>query len=268
MSECVFYELNKDYEDACLVSVKSFLNHNDLDIYVYCINFIDYDFKNRIESLSKRIHVVFYNVSTQLKCMGCFNEIIDVISAKFYIFNGLLEKYDSVLYIDGDVLIRKNISDLFAYTDGIYGCNDCTEYSYLTDSRKTFFRRFKSNTQTYINAGFLLVNNYKFDLEHYKDVIRKYGFRYPEQDYLNLLPHNVIDLKYCGNHYCGNADIDFYTFHYFGNRKPFFCMEEVNDITKHIRYIDEYFNVAKSISSLLTTKFVSNVEKNFRLQSS
>ena len=116
MSECVFYELNKDYENACLVSVKSFLNHNDLDIYVYCINFIDYEFKNRIESLSKRIHVVFYNVSTQLKCMGCFNEIIDVISAKFYIFNELLERYDSVLYIDGDVLIRKNISGLFAYT--------------------------------------------------------------------------------------------------------------------------------------------------------
>ena len=183
MRKCVFYELNQDYKDGCLVSVKSLLNHNDIDVFVYCINFIDTDFENKLKQISSKINVVFYYIKTDLKCIGGFNSFIDVISSKFLIFNELLKKYDSVLFLDCDILIRKNLSEIFENKNGIYGCNDSLENVFISKYRKTFFRKFKSNIKSYINAGFVLVNNYTFDINQYKEIIRKYSFYYHEQEY-------------------------------------------------------------------------------------
>lgn len=266
MKKCVFYELNQDYKDGCLVSVKSLLNHNDIDVFVYCINFIDTDFENKLKQISNKINVVFYNVKTDLKCIGGFNSFIDVISSKFLIFNELLKKYDSVLFLDCDILIRKNLSEIFENKNGIYGCNDSLENVFISKYRKTFFRKFKSNIKSYINAGFVLVNNYTFDINQYKEIIKKYSFYYPEQDYLNMLEHKVLDIKYCGNHYCPKKilETDFYAFHYFGDEKPFRFIEKLEYIQK-VKYIEEYFNVTNSIKHLLTERFISNVERNLRL---
>lgn len=266
MKKCVFYELNQDYKDGCLVSVKSLLNHNDIDVFVYCINFIDIDFENKLKQISSKINVVFYNIKTDLKCIGGFNSFIDVISSKFLIFNELLKKYDSVLFLDCDILIRKNLSEIFENKNGIYGCNDSLENVFISKYRKTFFRKFKSNIKSYINAGFVLVNNYTFDINQYKEIIRKYSFYYPEQDYLNMLEHKVLDIKYCGNHYCSKKilETDFYAFHYFGDEKPFRFIEKLEYIQK-VKYIEEYFNVTNSIKHLLTERFISNVERNLRL---
>lgn len=266
MKKCVFYELNQDYKDECLVSVKSLLNHNDIDVFVYCINFIDIDFENKLKQISSKINVVSYNIKTDLKCIGVFNSVIDILSAKFLIFNELLKKYDSVLFLDCDILIRKNLSEIFENKNGIYGSIDILDSAIISKNRKTFFRRFKSNIKSYINAGFVLVNNYTFDINQYKEIIKKYSFYYPEQDYLNMLEHKVLDIKYCGNHYMPKKilETDFFAFHYFGSEKPFIFIEKLEFMQK-VKYIEEYFNVTNSIKHLLTERFISNVERNLKL---
>ena len=84
-----------------------------------------------------------------------------------------------------------------------------------------------------------------------------------------MLDHKVLDIKYCGNHYCSKKilETDFYTFHYFGDEKPFRFIEKLEYIQK-VKYIEEYFNVTNSVKHLLTKRFISNVERNFRLYSS
>ncbi|MBQ7973395.1 MAG: glycosyltransferase family 8 protein, partial [Clostridia bacterium] len=111
----------------------------------------------------------------------------------------LYPQYDKILYIDCDVVVRGDISQLYNIdiADNLVGAatdefviNEPYVHQYVNE-----VLGFK-NLKDYFNAGVLLINldqfrKQKFE-EQFSDLLNKYKFIVQDQDYLNIICRNKV----------------------------------------------------------------------------
>jgi lipopolysaccharide biosynthesis glycosyltransferase len=177
--------------------IAKLVNNNDSKKYIY---HLDVDF------LKKHVHIG-YTVETYLRLLMPWT---------------LPEKVGKVLYLDTDILVKGNISGLFALDLSGYALAACLDNpetaKYAVKSRNDIFER--TNDHSYYNAGVMLWNldyiRERYCFDDFMKVILLFGDRliFNDQDVLNYMFYrNTMSLesnKYNSlvNGYDENADFE------------------------------------------------------------
>lgn len=196
----VVFSTNDGYALHCYLAIRSMLKSASRN-YRYDVRVLytslSQENRKRLESLS--------NSFAEVSCLDATPYVKDAdlrglsffTSETFYrlFISSILPQYETILYLDCDMLILRDISELFAINTGerpIAGVRDvlCT---YLLDHMKDLQGIDMRNT---INAGVLLINTKLFEernvrdiclrllVEDYQNKYRKYI--YVDQDLLNI----------------------------------------------------------------------------------
>ena len=202
------------------------------------IIFISHDFNipNTVKNLPniEYIHVqlLYHTIENQLNWF--------FIKTKLYIWT--LISYDKVCWLDSDMLILKNIDDIFNYDikngqiAAGYGCT-CNYFKNIKFPTNPDECSFNNSTNIYINSGVILI---KPNLETYKYLLDiNYDYPLLEQDAFNIVFKNniiIMDSKYS---YLNHFELihpqykpDIYIFH-FSYGKPWEDMR-ISDTFKNI----------------------------------
>ncbi len=118
---------------------------------------------------------------------------------RLFMFELLPESVDRLLYLDGDIVVNKDISDLYVSTfedcemivcDDKGGLNTPESYG---DKHREMFKEAYNQGFRYFNSGVLLINvrqmRRHYSFEAYLEAIKKWNFEMeaPDQDILNYL---------------------------------------------------------------------------------
>jgi len=134
-----------------LSSCKLFSNLDSIDFLVYTSKDYESIIKKIADDMHIVIHLQFYN----------HNELYDACCSRYNIFEyKYIDQYSKILYLDTDIIIRNDISKLFAVTieDLLYGLE---EDAIKNESHGSWFFDFtKINKEILgINSGILLFQN-------------------------------------------------------------------------------------------------------------
>jgi lipopolysaccharide biosynthesis glycosyltransferase len=204
---CVFYDV--DYTlllDILLQSISSRCQTKcNFDVLV----FTQPSFKTKIEKIIECLNFKVYI------CILDCDSIVEAKSTRLKIFDWpLIHKYKNILYLDTDIVIGENISDIFNYRldDLLYAQREGPIESQYLGGKLFDFNQIDKNTQGF-NSGVLLFPNsltIKFlFMDIYKHIV-DYNKQYPlighvDQQFINYhtIPkklHNMDLLsKYCTN---------------------------------------------------------------------
>lgn len=169
-------DLNGVYGRLCELSIKSFLNNCNTDVYLYIIG------ENELKLKDERIHIIkipktHYDISIDSKCVFAHPVFLDLIIEKLL----LLCKYDNCIFFENDVFFNNNI--VFEnFNDGI---------SYA--GYNNFYRH-------NLNSGLIVIKNAKFDysLNDIKTYFNSEKLDYPDERFLNYyitnknIPHTIL----------------------------------------------------------------------------
>lgn len=102
----------------------------------------------------------------------------------------LLPQYDKVLYIDCDIIFRKNVSKLFEIDLNGYVMG--AVYEYMDQGLKDYLCSIGFMSSHYFNSGVLLINCSLFRLEQIavkcmEQLKSNKKYKYPDQDILNIV---------------------------------------------------------------------------------
>ena len=248
--DCAFFiyeHISKQFDELALKSLKSFLNLN-LNIHIYC--FYKNEINNKLKISDKIIfkNIDIYNFDNlHYVNTSKYNHIVDLISFKLLALSILKKQYDKVIYFDLDVIFRKDFSYIIKSLNNsyIYGCN---EYSrkYIASNRCLVLRDAKISLNQYINAGFMIwCLDFEFDIEDYKNYIKKFFVDCPEQDYINFKFKNYI--KVLPNYISWNPLLDFEynpaCVHFLGEFKPYKLTKNMIKNFKLEKFIKEYLKI-------------------------
>ena len=193
----IVFATNDNYAPYAGVCITSLILNSSKD-YFYDIYIFHTDLSQEI--ISKFLEMKGENYSITLKNV---NEYIDKeinlyenfhFSKEMYyriLIPTILSQYKRVIYLDCDMLVIGDISELFNVDlDGciIGGVNDVMHHI----SKNYVSQIVKLNPEKYINSGMLVIDCVKFKREKIKEkcfkILNTSGikFRYPDQDIINL----------------------------------------------------------------------------------
>lgn len=195
--------INSNYLKYALTMLYSFFKNNKYSVSVYLL----YSSLNN-EEINKIKNLVEKN-NSNLICIKIENEKIpEFITMDYFSIEAsyrLLLPYvlpvnvKRVVWIDSDMIIRSDISELFYLNieDNVIAC--CKDISHIGNSINPNLSRLKiKNTNNYFNSGLVVfnVNKYKelFDIKEYNKIIKKLSniIKYPDQDILNYVFQSKI----------------------------------------------------------------------------
>lgn len=213
---------HKGFSGSLSVLVQSIIENSQIkkkyDILVLHRE-LEGDVVNRIEkqvAVLDNIHIRFFDIDEYTKQFDFFSERVTPtnIVATYYrlIIPELLQNYDKAIYLDADIIVLRDIWDLWkknidefllgAVEDyaGNWEANDLT--SDLCNYRKDTLSLKKP--AKYFNAGVLMLNLKKFrekySLNYILEVAQKKRWRCKDQDILNyLVQEEVFYLDYGWN---------------------------------------------------------------------
>ncbi len=196
----VFFATDDNYAPFLGVTLKSMFENASreyfYEVYVLITSLNSKNKRNIIRCIDKKIgHIRFVNVSSELAKLGSELALRDYYSlATYYRFfiSELFPQYDKALYLDCDIAVTGDISELYNYNidrkyvgavkDDVIArekhlvayLNDCLDLS----------------VSQYFNAGILVMNTKLFRekkvLQQFIDLKAKYKFTVAQdQDYLN-----------------------------------------------------------------------------------
>ena len=200
----IFFSTDDTYIPCLSVAIKSIIaNANENNIYKIIIlnTGLKTENKKAIKDLEKEnVKIQFSNITDKIKKINKELEyrLRDYYSVSIYyrlFIPGLFPEYKKAIYLDCDIVVIKDIADLFnidlkdnfvgAIVDGVVSSSEIfKKYSDLAlglDNKK------------YFNSGVLLMNLEKFRNEKIKEkflyLLCNYNFDTiaPDQDYLNVL---------------------------------------------------------------------------------
>lgn len=189
----VVFACDENYAMPFAVTVESLLDNakNDTFYDVYCL--IPEDFSEDCKTRLAKIQKKYKNCSiSYINLQGAYSKVERIIPhisfVAYYRFNipEVLPQYDKVLYLDVDMIIKEDLSNLFE-TDLI----DCYVGSvkHPTLLHRTEVKGYSIPKNSYFNSGMLLMNLEKIrqdkkDAEWIDMIPGK--FPIPDQDILNI----------------------------------------------------------------------------------
>lgn len=201
----IIFASDNNYAMPCMVAIASLLcntDYKDCDIHILTDGFSS---KN-CDSLN-RLRNLFNGANIQLDIVKD-NSLLNnaIVSTRFPVANFFrlliptLYDFDKALYLDCDIIVNKDISEIWNTDISDYSCAMVTDQ----DSEDiTLHNRIKSYDSTYFNAGVLLMNlNYWRDKKIAKKIfnfMKDFPERclYPDQDAINaVLSNSILELPY------------------------------------------------------------------------
>ncbi len=197
----IFYAADENYLPyltVCLTSLKENARKG-CDYRVYVLHSgIDEEGKTRLAAFNDEdFWVMFVDVSTDLKALADRLHMRDYYTSATYFrifIAGMYPQYDKALYLDGDVIVRGDICELF---DVELGDNMVAAVPDGAVAEIPPFRTYTKevlgiDAERYFNAGILVMNLKKFRemnfYEKFAALLEQYTFTVAQdQDYLNVL---------------------------------------------------------------------------------
>lgn len=195
-----------------IVSLKmSRIKPANYHIYVLA-NEISMDSKEKILSVSEEnfeIQIIdVKNDKYEELAKTCLTKDTPVTYSALYKFDiaNILKTVDKVLYLDGDTLINKDISELLEIdmSDMYVAAADEMGDEYTFDGESMLATRIGLCNQTYFNSGVLLFNLYKMRQDRIQEQLIEYRREkinyFMDQDAINsVMGKRRIKLSYCYN---------------------------------------------------------------------
>lgn len=120
----VIFACNEAYAFCTYVSLVTFFKHSPVlaqqsDVYVYCYR-VDAALRRIFEGVSAQVRVIEYDFPYPI---ALSKQVVAFSPASFARYEGfyLLDMYESVLYLDADVLVRKELKSLVEHVPGGIG---------------------------------------------------------------------------------------------------------------------------------------------------
>lgn len=240
---------DNNYVMPTTVALTSLLVNNkteDLCIYIiYLENDLSISNRNIFENLANEFDKKILFKEVKRKALDKFPKFRHGLSAYLRIFTPvLLPDVDKLIYLDGDIIVNKNISELFNIDVSNFEIAGVSDLKQLFDPEYLKIIGFKYN-RYYINTGVLLMNLRALRelnilvqtdsyLKKYKDLIY-----HEDQDILNCICPNILllppkynsiihlwnkNLRVCkqiwNEHEIKEAKYDPIIIHYLGGLKP------------------------------------------------
>ena len=264
---------DRDYKGALLLNYNLKKYNHKYELECIILEGVSEKVKNILEKSKIRTHFFcLKNILTEFNVDDSYSECL--ISKHYYgkylIFR--LTQYDKIIYLDTDLLIKKNIDHLFDYdtTNSIYMTYDVGYY--LND---LYFKQNKFNSGVIIlKPSFDVFNNCYNALRENKNMICDNSST--DQEIFNLLNEtHIINVEYLNFKYNyisvlgDNKDIvkeDVVIIHFILHPKPWNIIDfEENVIDKKIyftskiflsEWLDLYFNMTKELLDNMTCRNV------------
>lgn len=252
----ICFGLNDEYCQHCACTIASILYNSDKedDYNIHILtDYISDKNKKRLDSLKsiRGFKIKYYNVSAkEFETLRPDHNL--GLSSFFRLKAFELFKFDKVLYLDCDLIVRKDIKELYATDITDYYCAGVEDII-----GKNLIEKYNlCLTTTYVNSGVLLIN-----LENCRknDISKKlfefleapYDDRMADQDLLNYILQNhilALDLKWNCMYKFHNTydDKDYYDkvakdpsiIHYITEKKPW-----TPNSDQHLKY--DYYKYLK-----------------------
>ncbi len=235
----IFFATDDNYAPFLTVSLNSLLQNASKDyfykIYVLTTN-LNPVIQGRIKQvLTPNSTIEFISLKNELDKIQDLFHLRDYYSKETYyrfFIPDLFPDYDKVLYLDCDIIVLDDISKL--YNTDIKDYYAAAAVEEVMQTVKVFGDYTVKNlgvpTETYFNAGVLLINNKRFlkfkVAEKFVELSKQYTFRVTQdEDYLNVLLKNkvkLVDLGWNKTAYKNPEfnDADLKLIHYKINWKP------------------------------------------------
>lgn len=266
----IYSTIDSGYMDASLVFIKSFTDHNpNLKLNICCINFTPAEYEKYKSKLSffknvTAIPVKFTDPVDRINIgsvvdFHIYREHMHATLYKLKLFSEMTSDY--VLYLDVDMLIRKNIASLLK--------------EYTTDfAGRCYHEDIDGMT---INAGVLIAKKGMPDL--YKNSFDFFKKRkenpFPEEFYIYHSGFTITDIPAKYNYFRCNSNCELVKdpviVHFCSMAKPFaknnctttYCLQwqyTAAAIGYYI-YFNEWYNTFDSIVNILSPEFIAQVNE-------
>ncbi len=202
----VFFAIDDTYVKYFMVSLRSLIDHTS-KYYKYEINILNTDISEYNQNLVKQmekpnVSIRFHDVSKYINGIKKKLALRDYYSLTTYyrIFIAeMFPEYDTVLYLDSDTIILKNIASLFRYNLGDHYVGAIQDVIIKeTDLFSTYSEKVLGISRlSYFNAGVLIINCEQFRKNKVKNqfikLVNTYTFGVAQdQDYLNIICQNKV----------------------------------------------------------------------------
>lgn len=235
----IFFASDNNYAPYLAVSLKSLLSNASSDflykIHILTSNICD-EYKEKINALkTDNSTIEFISLENELKAIKDKFHLRDYYSIETYyrfFIADLFPQYNKVIYLDCDIAVLGDISDLY--------CTNITNYMVgavqeQVMSHYDVFGRYVEEVldvkrKKYFNAGVLLINTELFRAQHVQEkffnMMARFKFRVTQdEDYLNVICKNKVKYLDLGWNKMpfeetGFDDVDLQLIHYNLGWKP------------------------------------------------
>ena len=197
----IFFAIDENYAPFLAVTLRSIIDHSSRDyhytIYILTSDLTDYTFERLAKMKDPNYDIKFVNVQEQLKKVGgkLFTRDYYTNATYYRIFiQNLFPQYDKALYLDVDILVMGDISELYNVDLGDNLVGAVTEDIMTNvDVFGRYVEEFLGiERHKFFNAGVLVLNLKKYreeDVEkQFLKLLGQYKFRVTQdEDYLNVI---------------------------------------------------------------------------------
>lgn len=196
----VVFSTDHFYVTPTIVAIQSLLKHNN-DVEIYCLvdSSICPEDKQAIESECKCFNtpVNFITIKDEL---NDGYETRGITKAAYYrlLIPWLIPNHNKVIYLDGDIIVKRDITALYSCNLGdnlIAGVNTPSYYS--ENGNLNYIKSLNLDPHSYINSGILVFNSKLIRDGNYKQsLLDKVGQKlmYQDQDIINIVFQGKIHL--------------------------------------------------------------------------
>ncbi len=204
----IFFATDANYAPFLAVSLNSLLKNASKDYFykIYVLTTaLDESLQKRIRKvLTENSSIEFISLKNELDKIQDLFHLRDYYSKETYyrfFIPDLFPDYDKVLYLDCDIIVLDDISKL--YNTDISDYYAAAALEEVMQTEKVFgdytVKCLGVPTETYFNAGVLLINNKRFlkfkIAEKFVELSKQYTFRVTQdEDYLNVLLKGKVKL--------------------------------------------------------------------------
>ncbi len=200
----VFFAVNDNYAPYLGVAIKSMLEN--LNRKYFCkIHILITELSEKHTELLKQVvaeysrhaSIVFVDVARECKKMAGMFHMRDYYSQETYFrffISPLFPQYDKVVYLDCDIVVTGDVSELYRQELGNNMVAAAVEEVVYVDDDLGFYSEKCLGVpwKEYFGAGILLINSKLFREEHveeqFVELLKKYKFTVAQdQDYLNVI---------------------------------------------------------------------------------
>ena len=217
--------------------------------------------KKRLQSIfdnKDNFSLRFCNVASRIDSYDLFiSQLISVETYYRFLIPELFQNYSKILYLDGDIIVKKDVAELFNYDIGenlIGACHDITCAGLVNGFDEESYQYCKNkmrlkNPLAQFNAGVMIMNlneiRANFTTEYMLDFAEEGKFKFWDQDVLNILFEGKVKwLDSAWNYFADEKDgwrgrinqyapkelyelyeragKNPYIYHFAGNEKPWF----------------------------------------------